>query len=589
MEIKWLKGPGTQNANVQIFFQQWKKTLLRFVLPLVIGIFILYGIFGYIIMREQTNLLKVNCAKSTFTIDNLFKELYSSYQILLMEDETFDFISAPEGTLYQPSSSSIPLSVAQSLTRFARNDSFVESVYLHSFSHNYTITSNGSSYTNSFHDSIAYDYFRDTGESFFVLPEYAISNYASPCLTVGYAIDYYASPAGLLVFKLNTNNIDKLINPDLSSYLSSMYMIGKDGQVLYASNDDTSTMITKDHTLFRAYSEADRDTLNIVRNQGDLFASQSLSNGITIVFCANNAYFSRHNQLTRSAVVVCLLLVFILSLSMSANTTSMYYRTICNVVSALNVDNNTPHFEDTKQIVHHIMDIVSKNEKFEDALVKNIQQLKLTQSLALQYQFDPHFLFNTLNSINLLVAEYAGINNEASKAIVSLASLMRTSMDTSDYILTLGEELEYEKKYIEMQQILNENAFHLVMDIDSDTLDCKVIKLMLQPIIENAFIYGAKACLSDESKTHNIYLSISSHIVNKGLQITVKNNGSGITSEKLEELRSSLEENDILHSKHIGLNNVHQRIKLLFGAEYGCALDADEECFSVTLNLPLSQ
>ena len=180
MEIKWLKGSGAQKANAQIFFRQWKKMLLRFVLPLVIGIFILYGILGYIIMQEQTNLLKVNCVKSAFTIENMFKEVYSSYQNLLIEGNAFDFISAPEEALHQSSNSNISLLVIQSLRQILRNNSFLDSVYLHSLSHNYTITSNGSSYINTFHDTLPYNYFLESGKSFFILPEYSISKNA-PC------------------------------------------------------------------------------------------------------------------------------------------------------------------------------------------------------------------------------------------------------------------------------------------------------------------------------------------------------------------------------------------------------------------------
>mgnify|MGYP004525992947 CR=1 FL=1 len=589
MKSKQFKLLNSKCGNNRVFFSQWRKLLIHFVLPLTVVVCTVYGLFLHTLMRDQSNLLRVNSSKTSFTINQLFEEIYSKYQLLLMEEETFDFLSIPENALLNPLYLNTTQSVARSLKQLCRTDSFIEAVYLYGINHGYVLTNNGGSFVSMFFDPAPYNYFDETDSSFFVLPAYRAAPSYPVCLSVGYTINDYVNPAGLLVFKVNTAKINNLIASDLGSYLDSMYIIGRNGEILFSSNNDSSLCVTSDHMLWKAFANAGLGNLNIVQNRGKLFASQTLSNGLTLVFCANSAYYTQRTQLIQAAVILCLIITFALSLSMSAKITTMYHRSIRNVVSALSLDNDIHSFEDVEQVVQRIMDIISKNEQFEENLGKNVQQLKQTQSLALQYQFDPHFLFNALNSINFLVAEQSGINNDASKAILLLSSLMRTSMNTGDYILTLREELNYERKYIEMQQILNENAFQLIMDIDNDTLNCKVIKLMLQPIIENAFIHGAKMLLPEQQTAHNIYLSISSHIVNGCLQIIVKNNGSGLDREKLEDLRHSLEHSDILQDKHIGLNNVHQRIKLLFGAEYGCSLDADDNSFSVMLSLPASQ
>lgn len=106
---------------------------------------------------------------------------------------------------------------------------------------------------------------------------------------------------------------------------------------------------------------------------------------------------------------------------------------------------------------------------------------------------------------------------------------------------------------------------------------------MLQPIVENAFIHGIYKAQNQE----NGLLSISAQVVNKNVVFKIKDNGAGINENKLNELISNLKINDLPDTKHIGVLNVHQRIKLIFGEEYGITkISSDTNGTLVELTLP---
>ena len=185
----------------------------------------------------------------------------------------------------------------------------------------------------------------------------------------------------------------------------------------------------------------------------------------------------------------------------------------------------------------------------------------------------------------MMVANSTEEDSNACKAIVLFSDLLYSSVKSNDYIVTLKEELSYIEKYFAIMRMQYNNGFCLDQEIEEDTLDCHVLKLMLQPILENAFQHGMKSL----PPGHTFYIKMSSYISNDRLFLKIYNNGNGMPTEKLQELQNIFEQNDILQSKHIGLNNIHQRIRLLYGDEYGLRLHSDTKGFLVTIVLPVNK
>lgn len=206
------------------------------------------------------------------------------------------------------------------------------------------------------------------------------------------------------------------------------------------------------------------------------------------------------------------------------------------------------------------------NREYNAKLLKKQAELN-----ALQSQINPHFLYNTLDSIrSQALCEKVPIIASMTKA---LSNLFRYSISHSNSIVTLREELSNVDNYLTIQQFRFNDKFTVIKQLDDDTynlLDCKIPKLTIQPIVENAVFHGL------ETKPGHGTIIISAIATRKRLVIKIEDDGIGISEKKLAELNADLNrsshdliEKDISIGGSIALQNVNDRIKLYFGNEYG--------------------
>lgn len=200
----------------------------------------------------------------------------------------------------------------------------------------------------------------------------------------------------------------------------------------------------------------------------------------------------------------------------------------------------------------------------------------------LRSQINPHFLYNTLEVVRGLASE---INSkEIAQISMSMGKIFRYSIESTTNA-TLSKELDIIKSYLSIQLIRFDNRFTVIENINSATLNVQVPKMILQPLIENATFHGL------EPKLDSGILFIGSAIINNELQITIQDNGAGIPEDILFDLVHSLNENptlDTSFSSHIGILNVHNRIRLEYGLEYGLTIESEQNIGTkMTILLPL--
>ena len=195
----------------------------------------------------------------------------------------------------------------------------------------------------------------------------------------------------------------------------------------------------------------------------------------------------------------------------------------------------------------------------EDVILESEQKRK-AEMQALFAQINPHFIINTLTSIRSLI--FFGDNSAAEKAMRTFAFLLKKTLSREDEMCTLGEEIEYIFKYIEILQMSFEKPIQVYMKIDPTLNDCLIIKMITQPIIENAILHGLKAKEGDKA----LRIEVSSN--NGVLQICISDNGVGC-DKKLEfnEVKMEFDHN-------IGMQNVYNRIVLHYGAKYGLSFES---------------
>ncbi|MBN2655953.1 MAG: sensor histidine kinase [Spirochaetales bacterium] len=215
------------------------------------------------------------------------------------------------------------------------------------------------------------------------------------------------------------------------------------------------------------------------------------------------------------------------------------------------------------------------------------QELKRKSDLkALQAQINPHFLYNTLDSI-IWMGEM-GQNREVVKMTSALSKLFRISISKGQEIIPIRDEIAHVQSYLTIQGMRYQDKFSYLIDIDPDLHEYPILKITLQPLVENAIYHGIK-----ESEGRG-FIHISGQAGDDDIMIKVKDNGKGMTAEELEELVSGIEtapENrPKLSRQGMGLRNVHQRIRLYFGTGYGLSCESSLSSGTViTVRLPLKE
>jgi two-component system sensor histidine kinase YesM len=206
------------------------------------------------------------------------------------------------------------------------------------------------------------------------------------------------------------------------------------------------------------------------------------------------------------------------------------------------------------------------NELFATNLEKQ-NRLRLSEMKALYAQINPHFLYNTLDSIKWL-AKLNGVNDIV--VIVSqLGKLLKSSIRNEKDSVQISEEIGLVRSYLAIQKVRYGDKFDAEIDVDEEIQSCMVPKFIIQPIVENAIIHGI------EDKIDKAHLTIKGWRENDKIILEIKDDGVGISKENLERIRN-LTRTVVNDSDSIGVANVDKRIKLYYGEEYGLNLASME-------------
>ena len=195
-------------------------------------------------------------------------------------------------------------------------------------------------------------------------------------------------------------------------------------------------------------------------------------------------------------------------------------------------------------------------------------------------QINPHFLYNTLETIRMK----ARINGqkEIEDLVKMLAKILRRNIQVSNQMVSLGSEIELTEIYLKIQEYRfgDRIVSQVIVDPEVD-LEMKVMPLIIQPFVENAFVHGLEA-LSGQGK---LIVEITRN--EKDVIIYVRDNGVGMPYYKLGDLRHILNSGDNVDQTHIGINNVNQRLRIQYGDQYGVQIDSSEaDGTTVELHIP---
>jgi two-component system sensor histidine kinase YesM len=195
---------------------------------------------------------------------------------------------------------------------------------------------------------------------------------------------------------------------------------------------------------------------------------------------------------------------------------------------------------------------------------------------AIQAQLNPHFLYNTLNGLYWKL--YVQNDMETANLVSALSGLLKYSLERVDKHTVLREELRQIRHYLDIQDAFMENRFHAEIEAGDDVLDCKMPRLLLQPIVENAFVHAFR------DRTSGKRLTISAERRDGLLRIVTTDNGSGMEPDQIDHILSAASDEERMP---IGLRSVIRRIELLYGKPYGLEIESvPGGGTTITLRLP---
>lgn len=235
-------------------------------------------------------------------------------------------------------------------------------------------------------------------------------------------------------------------------------------------------------------------------------------------------------------------------------------------------------YHDLNTMINNIQHLITAVYEEQVQKEKLNSRQKEVEFKMLASQINPHFIYNTLEAIRMKAR--CSKELEIEELVKMLAKIMRRNIQAGDTLVTLKSEVDLVEYYLKIQQYRFGERISYCIVLKGKIENLKIMPLIIQPVVENAIVHGLEAKLGKGE----IRIVIEH---TERLKIHVIDNGIGMSIVKLEEIKGCLNDFDILDHSHIGLSNVNQRIKLLYGNEYGIYLESKEnEGTTVIIELP---
>ena len=413
-------------------------------------------------------------------------------------------------------------------------------------------------------------------------------------LAAAFSPDYQADRSGKMemVSLFSVTHVGEVIRGfNRDEQLGTTFILDSSGSLIFAGDryQEASRLLkgltSKEAGVYKTAFDAQGNG----RRQGyTIVVSDVEENGWKIVSCVRTARLTAsYNQVTLASILVIslLFLLFYLFSRYFLGQIITPLHTVVEGMKEMEEGNLTVHVEPAGQseirTMIHSFNRMVRELKASIEENEQVQQKKHQAEVrALQSQINPHFLVNTLNSIRFMaqVSKFDGIRKMAEALIKILSCSFRGSIS----FYTVREELDVLDSYLYLMKIRYSDGFEVVYDIDETCLDCKVPRLILQPIVENSIVHGLA-----EKEDDIGHLTVRLKASGDSLIFTVEDDGRGMTEEEIRQLLTHMEraEGD---NTSIGVENVLSRLKLNFGSRYGIRMESQPGQYTKTiLTIPL--
>lgn len=570
--FKYLTNYKTQS----IIFKNFLMILLVVILPISLLFFIIYRNYVNTTERKFDEIYRQQLSNTATVFDNIYAETRLFTYTLASNPNLIDFMCASADAKLSAKSDYSKILGTSYITY-----PYVESIYLYSDVNRYVLSNGVNDKVENFKDKSwlsRYSYMRSN--ELIIIPRKINDNYPY-CLSFMLAVHNELDvKVGAIIVNLNMESLLPFIT-DTSSEISDLYVLDYYKKLILA--DDMSHMFDKYNQYEYIYDRIQ----NAGKNGNSAYTWTSSSSGLEYVSIINYTY-SNVSLPPVLIFAVLILIIMLISMFVAVYLSLRTFKPIQNIIDAVgeNFDSEKELGIDNEIsfIINNINATIQDKRLAEIELEQRIALLNNAYTVALQTQINPHFLYNTLETINFMAYRHFRAANDISDITLSLSKMLRIGLDTENRVVPLSKEIEHLKLYIHIMELRYPDKCNFIFDIASELDDCRVIKLIFQPLVENAFQHGIRP------SGRKGVIKIGGYIENNRLIFIINDNGVGMTPDTLLSVREMLDSDIYLSSKHIGINNVNRRIKLLLGNEYGLKISSIPGTgTTVTIILPLSR
>jgi len=393
----------------------------------------------------------------------------------------------------------------------------------------------------------------------------------------------FDSPLGLAVINVRADFFKNAF-VDSFEYKGNIFVIDNKGICLF---DSENRQMPGEPFPFGKYAATNLNDLKT--NDNHIINKQtSIETGFTIISILDRQVIVEETDAIRQSFITITTICILVSMLISVISATIFSRRIKSLVRNLrdiesgNLDTpiSVKANDEFGYLEQSLKTMCLRLDEYIKTVYISELKTKTAELKALQAQINPHFLFNTLESIRI-TAEL-NKDTQVAKMIHILGNMLRWTIKASGVFVKLPEELSYTDSYLKLQKFRFADAFDFSIDISDDLKEFYVPKLILQPLVENAIQHGFK------KKTENGIIKIEAHLHDNNLVLTVADNGIGMDENKVFDVVKSFDESiDEASINSIGLCNVHQRLSILFGSQYGLGINSKlKEGTTITLTIP---
>jgi two-component system sensor histidine kinase YesM len=464
----------------------------------------------------------------------------------------------------------------------------IDSIYIYSEINDTVVTPTGVAAMANHQDNGWYPVYLETASPNTVIFPRVKNRIFPRYITIMRPVFVNGAKKGAIIANINTNKLMELFSTDKYGSKLNVFLIGANGEIISSSDSAFFGQFIKNIPLFEGFSPDE----TYIGKDGQYIISSEISEYYGITYISFNSVSVYKNKMDYMTTLTWLLILAIVIISIVAAFIIAVnsFRPMREIISILEKPDefystaiNRPqgNLNELKYIINRILETTHRTAEMESELAGRLVQLDKSHFAMLQAQINPHFLYNTLETINWMASDFLNnYENPVSRALSNLGELFRANANSSEYFIKLKDEISQTNLYIDILKLRYDDMFTVDWNIEEGLKEKSIIKLTLQPFIENAVYHGLKPAGGGKIKV--------SAVSDKGrVVITVEDNGAGMSRERLEEFIKTLNLDFKDSDAHIGAYNVCRRYKIVFGVQCETAVRSTEGSgTSVTLKFP---